>query len=237
MRFAYADPPYLGCAAKLYGDPTYDDPGAHVDLMFHLDGQYDAWALSLHEPSLRVLLPAAPPGVRVAVWVKPFASFKPGVDPAYTWEPVIYRTARKASKDVDTVRDHHVANITLKRGLAGAKPASFCYWIFGLLGADPTDDFADIFPGTGGVTVAWDAWCQRDRVDQGTLFDSEAANRAPTHAELVARIRIVEESNNPPEKPGAPQQDGPSTTSAPAEGASEGRTDTTGHGPGREEKS
>ena len=41
------------------------------------------------------------------------------------------------------------------------------------LGADPTDDFADIFPGTGGVTVAWDAWCQRDRVDQGTLFDSE----------------------------------------------------------------
>lgn len=147
----YADPPYLGCAAKLYGDPAYDDPAAHVALMARMDAEADAWALSLHEPSLRVLLPLAPEGIRVGVWVKPFASFKPGVDPAYTWEPVIYRTARRWSREQSTARDHVSANITLKKGLAGAKPPAFWVWLFELLGASPGDDFRDLFPGTGGV--------------------------------------------------------------------------------------
>jgi len=188
MRFAYADPPYIGCAAKLYGDPTYDDERAHVALVERMDAEFDAWALSMHAPSLRYLLHKAPQNVRVAAWVKPFASFKPGVDPAYTWEPVVYRTARKWSREQPTVRDYHSANITLKQGLAGAKPASFCYWIFDLLGASPSDDFEDLFPGTGAVTKAWDVW-RRDRmVDQGSLFGAESANRAPTHEELVNLI-------------------------------------------------
>jgi hypothetical protein len=154
----YADPPYLGCAAKLYGDPTYDDPGAHVALMERMDAEADAWALSLHEPSLRVLLPLAPDGVRVGAWVKPFASFKPGVDPAYTWEPVIYRTKRRWSREQPTCRDHVAENITLKRGLTGAKPEAFCFWLFDLLGAAPDDDFRDLFPGSGAVSRAWEAW-------------------------------------------------------------------------------
>ena len=160
-RIAYADPPYLGCAAKLYGDPTYDDPREHIDLMARMESGYDAWALSLHEPSLRVLLPEAPEGVRVGVWVKPFASFKPGVDPAYTWEPVIFKTAREWSRDQATVRDHVSASITLKRGLAGAKPVGFCDWLFHLLGAQATDEFHDLFPGTGAVGDAWDTWSRQ----------------------------------------------------------------------------
>ena len=158
-RIVYADPPYVGCAAKLYGDPTYDDPAAHVALMEEMDGSADAWALSLHEPSLRVLLPLAPEGVRVAAWVKPFASFKPGVDPAYTWEPVIYRTARKWSREQWTCRDHVSAPIALLKGLTGAKPTAFCFWLFELLGASPDDEFVDVFPGSGQVTRAWEAWC------------------------------------------------------------------------------
>ena len=154
-RLAYADPPYLGSAQKLYGDPTYDDPEAHRALIRDLDSGYDGWALSLHEPSLRVLLPMCPPGVRVAAWVKPFASFKPGVDPAFTWEPVIYRTVRMWSRDQPTQRDHVSCSVTLRRGLVGAKPEQFCLWLFHLLGATPDDEFHDLFPGTGAVTQAW----------------------------------------------------------------------------------
>jgi hypothetical protein len=161
----FADPPYLGCAARLYGDhpeaAAYDDPAAHVALMERMDREADAWALSLHEPSLRVLLPLAPEGVRVAAWVKPFASFKPGVDPAYTWEPVIYRTRRKWSREQHTCRDHVTANITLERGLTGAKPEMFCFWLFELLGASIADDFRDLFPGSGAVMRAWKKWCSQ----------------------------------------------------------------------------
>jgi hypothetical protein len=167
-RIVYADPPYLGTpgsrvsAASLYPEHPlsvwFDDPASHVDLMDRMDREYDAWALSLHEPSLRVLLPFAPEGVRVGVWVKPFASFKPGVDPAYTWEPVIYRTARKWSREQRTCRDHVSANITLKRGLTGAKPEAFCFWLFELLGASPDDGFTDLFPGSGAVGRAWEKW-------------------------------------------------------------------------------
>ena len=95
------------------------------------------------------------------MWVKPFAVFRRGVDPAYTWEPVIYRTARKWNEKQPTVRDFHSANITMKRGLPGAKPESFCFWIFDLLGASPGDEFVDVFPGTGAVTLAWHSWCGR----------------------------------------------------------------------------
>ena len=39
--------------------------------------------------------------------------------------------------------------------VVGAKPAVFCRWMFDLLGAEPQDDFTDIFPGSGGVARAW----------------------------------------------------------------------------------
>jgi hypothetical protein len=32
----------------------------------------------------------------------------------------------------------------------GAKPAAFCRWVFGLLGAAPGDTLDDLFPGSGG---------------------------------------------------------------------------------------
>ncbi len=157
MRFAYADPPYLGNAKKLYGDATYDDPEEHRRLILELE-PYDAWALSFSTPSLKVILPMCPEDARIGAWVKPFASFKPGVDPAYTWEPVIYRSARKWSRDQPTCRDYISCNITLKKGLTGAKPEDFCYWLFRLLGARPGDQFDDLFPGTGGVIRAWEEW-------------------------------------------------------------------------------
>ena len=159
MRFAYADPPYMGQARKHYGPDAREVN--HSLLIEHLE-TFDAWALSLSSPSLGIILPLCPDGVRVGAWVKPFASFKRGVDPAYAWEPVIFKTARKWERDVDTVRDWMSANITLKKGCHGAKPEAFCFWIFDVLGCVPSDTFVDLFPGSGAVGVAWATWRAHD---------------------------------------------------------------------------
>lgn len=85
------------------------------------------------------------------------------VNPAYAWEPVIVhggRTRRERSEP--TVRDWVAASITLRRGLSGAKPMAFCYWLFGVLGLRPGDELIDLFPGTGAVTAAWSLWQERE---------------------------------------------------------------------------
>lgn len=156
MRIAYADPPYVGQAKKLYKSEEVD----HAKLLRDLR-QYDGWALSASSPSLFGLIQLCDPlNTRIAAWVKPFAIFKPGVNPAYAWEPVLYKPARSGKdraggRKAPTVRDWHSCNITLRRGLTGAKPEGFCYWLFDLLGMESEDEFVDMFPGTGGVTAAW----------------------------------------------------------------------------------
>lgn len=50
MRFAYADPPYIGQAKRHYSP--------------------DGWALSASAPSLATILPLCPSGYRVAVWAR-----------------------------------------------------------------------------------------------------------------------------------------------------------------------
>jgi hypothetical protein len=163
MRFAYADPPYLGCG-KLYvqqhGEArAWDDPQNHFDLIDRLFDEYpDGWVLSCHEPSLHTLRNYAGRDCRTGIWVKPFASFKPNVNPAYAWEPVIFRGGRKFSRKDATVRDWVAGNITLKRGLTGAKPREFCRWVFSLLNAKKGDEMDDLFPGTGAVGAAWAEW-------------------------------------------------------------------------------
>jgi len=160
VRFAYADPPYLGLAKKIYGDPTYDDPRAHEALVWRLCDDYpDGWAMSLTSGSLCEILAFCPDDVRVMAWVKPFASFKPGVNPAYAWEPVIVRGGRRRGREIPTVRDWIACNSSLGgRSFVGAKPAAFCYWIFDVLGARPDDTLDDLFPGSGAVMNAWKTW-------------------------------------------------------------------------------
>ena len=157
MRFAYADPPYIGQAAKHYSHDPRCAEVDHAELIAKLNG-YDAWALSLSSPTLRIILPMCPEDVRVMAWVKPFASFKPNVNPAYAWEPVIVKGGRKRPRTEPTVRDWVSANITLRKGLSGAKPPVFCFWLFDVLGMQAGDEFDDIFPGTGGVSRAWDEY-------------------------------------------------------------------------------
>lgn len=168
LRFAYADPPYIGQARKHYGqEASYAGEVDHVELLARLDRDFDGWALSASSPSLlgpNGLAASAPEGTRIASWVKPFASFKKGVNPAYAWEPVLFKSGRKRELREDTVRDWHSANITMKRGLSGAKPESFCFWLFDLLGMQPDDELVDLFPGTGAVTRALDSWRRQTRL-------------------------------------------------------------------------
>lgn len=151
-KVAYADPPYIGQAKKHYGkEESYGGEVDHVALVASLQ-QYDGWALSASSPSLQYILSICPPTVRVGAWVKPFCSFKPNVNPAYAWEPVIFVPARKRGRDKPTIRDFVSANITLKKGLSGAKPPAFSAWIYDLLQMEPEDEFIDLFPGTGAVS-------------------------------------------------------------------------------------
>ena len=170
MRVAYADPPYLGQSSKHYAaHPDFAGEVDYAALVARLVAEFPAgWALSCSSPSLRDLLPLCPRSARVAVWVKPFHAFKRNVRPAYAWEPLIFTGGRNPpavahpppakGARATTPRDWVSASITLRRGLVGAKPESFCFWLFDLLGLVASDELVDLFPGTGGVGVAWERW-------------------------------------------------------------------------------
>jgi hypothetical protein len=174
LRFAYADPPYLGNCG-LYGHHRrddgrcWDDPETHRALIGALVTEFPhGWALSLSVPSLRTVLPMTPVDARVGAWVKTFSIFKKGVRPAYAWEPVVFWRGRNPSagfphapplkrgeqttpKDFVLIPDSLVLAepITLRRGLTGAKPEAFCRWVLSLLNVRPGDVVVDIYPGTG----------------------------------------------------------------------------------------
>lgn len=173
MRCAYADPPYLGRGKADYGKhhpnaSVWDLLSTHQSLIERLCDEFpEGWALSLHVPSLRLIAPLCPADSRVAAWVKPWAIFKPGVNPGYCWEPVIWRGGRgfqaRGGKRAPTVRDWVSCNILQGSGLKGAKPRKFCFWIFDLLGLWPGDELVDLFPGTEAVGRAWEAYCTGHR--------------------------------------------------------------------------
>lgn len=184
MRFAYADPPYLGEAERLYGHlhpdaAAYDDPATHRALIDRLCSEFDGWGLSLHVPSLRVILPMVPADARICAWVKPFASFKPNVRQAYAWEPLIVMPARRRGNDRITVPDYVSANIAMLKGLPGAKPEPVLHWLFEFAGCEPDDEFTDIFPGTGIGTRAWESWCRQPSLLIGASPD------APDQMEMI----------------------------------------------------
>lgn len=160
MLIAFADPPYPGQARRHYADDPRCAEVDHAALIAQLERAYpDGWALSTNEPNLRTLLPLCPARVRVMPWVKPFASFKPGVGVAYAWEPVLVAGGRPRTRQQPTVRDWVSANITLQTGTHGAKPLAFCWWLFDVLNLMPADTLVDVYPGSGAVTTAWASWC------------------------------------------------------------------------------
>ena len=170
MRFAYADPPYIGQAKRHYSHDPRCAEVDHVALVRKLFTEFpDGWALSCSSPSLGEIL-ANIQSVRVeleilkderiGVWCKSFCAFKRNVRPAYAWEPVIFWGGRnpmnghraaipeKNGKQT-TPKDYIVEPITLQKGLVGAKPEKVCRWILDLLNFQHGDELVDLYPGTG----------------------------------------------------------------------------------------
>ena len=196
LVMAYADPPYIGQSKRHYGDHVdYAGEVDHEKLIARLVRDYpDGWALSLSSPSLQPilevcrenLLSTMDGNIRVMAWVKPFAAFKRNVRVAYAWEPVLVRPALRlegATPTRDFVEDLAMFDldlavaepITMRRGLTGAKPEKFCFWLFEAMGLRPEDELHDLFPGSGAVQRAWEKWSNREPAGNQLAFDGEAA--------------------------------------------------------------
>lgn len=157
MKFAYADPPYLGNGKRRYApfhdnSTEYDDKQAHVDLVARLTDEYpDGWALSCNPKDLAWLLPVCPDDVRVCAWTKTFHQIRVNVSVQYAWEPVILRGGRDMRHRRPMTRDWLSCAIAMRKGLPGAKPKQFFEWVTAMLGYQTGDTLDDIFPGTGGL--------------------------------------------------------------------------------------
>jgi hypothetical protein len=158
MKFAYADPPYLGNGKKHYSpfhenSGEYDSVESHLALLNRLVTDYpDGWALSCNPKDLRWILPALPDDVRVAAWTKTFHQIRVNVSTQYAWEPVVWRGGANIVPRKPMVRDWMACHIGMKKGLPGAKPEAFNRWVLDLLGFDPhRDELDDLFPGSNGM--------------------------------------------------------------------------------------
>jgi hypothetical protein len=157
VKFAYADPPYLGCGKSHYGEhheaaADWDDPATHLALIARLVDEYpDGWAVSLNPRDLRLYLPACPEDARVASWCKTWHQIRP-TTVQFAWEPVIWRGGRKDNKRAPMVRDWLACPVTRMTGLKGAKPPTFNQWVLDLLCYRPDEDtIDDLFPGSGSL--------------------------------------------------------------------------------------
>lgn len=161
MRLGYADPPYPGQARKHYGDhPDFAGEVDHAALLTAL-ASYDGWALSTAARSLQEVLALCPAGVRVLAWCKPIAPPMSGHG-VFGWEPVIVSWARPPASDLRDTLTVSPEQYTFRPKPAGyvtgSKPPAFCRWLFAWLGAEPQDQFTDLFPGSRAVSDAWDAF-------------------------------------------------------------------------------
>ena len=172
MRFAYADPPYLGMCGRYghnhndgerpFDGHCWDEAETHRLLIDYLSS-YDGWSLSLHLPSLATILPMCPPDSRILAWCKSWASWKPGVFPAYAWEPVIFHGAKRKRRyggGSVTPSDWFVTHCA-QFGFFGAKPEPFTWWIMDCLGIRPEDEFEDLFAGSGLAGRSAEKWRQQ----------------------------------------------------------------------------
>jgi hypothetical protein len=174
MRFGYADPPYPGMARRWYrSHPDYAGEVDHRELVDRLERDFpDGWALSTSARALKQVLALCPDDIRVCAWTKPMsAMFVNSVSVQYSWEPVLLMRGRDRRGRNPTVRDWLAASpdgytwrARPENHVIGAKPQAFCFWLFDLLGCDETDELVDLFPGSGAVGDAWEAWSRQQRL-------------------------------------------------------------------------
>lgn len=195
MRFAYADPPYLGRAeyyrAHHPDAMIWDDPETHRALIARLQAEYpDGWAMSLSERSLRTILPMCPVEARTAAWISDRARYAGKAMPVRRhFEPVIFCGGRDGSNrtadfiitaqepmPVGTQR-YELDKSAIRAGkvFVGRKPAAFCRWVLALLGYQCGDVLDDLFPGTGAMGLSV-AGLQSSGHDALPMFEFAAGN-------------------------------------------------------------
>lgn len=156
-RFAYADPPYPGLALRYYCSDEVD----HVALVARLRDEFpDGWALSTSAAALRSVLALCPPTTRVCVWNRGVRHVRAARRPLCAWEPVLLSGGRRLEPGSDPVCDLLTLSIAARArshpgALVGMKPAAFVCWLWRLLGAQPGDELADLYPGSDAVSRAW----------------------------------------------------------------------------------
>ena len=179
MRFAIADPPYLGRAERWYGAAgrghlkheesradvhpdagVWDDPRRHVELVEQMMVRYDGWAIAMTSalPSLRVYASVAPDGAFFGSWVRTNA-MPDGSRITKAWEPVLFFVPRelRGRDTAPSTADVLIEGVNVKAGFVGHKPAKWTRWVLGVLGYDPgRDTVDDVFPGSGAVSAAAD---------------------------------------------------------------------------------
>jgi hypothetical protein len=163
LRFAYADPPYIGQAARLYGKhPDYAGEVDHAQLVGRLNRDYDGWALSASMKSLQYVLSLCPTDVVVLAWHKTSGAPPMGDNRMYSWEPVILRGGRRPSSPTRTSLVGGIPLYTFHGAppghLVGEKPVWFAKWLFACAGLRQGDQFVDLFPGSGAMSRAWHAY-------------------------------------------------------------------------------
>lgn len=181
MKFAYADPPYLGRGeyyrAHHADAMAWNKPETHRALIERLQAEFaDGWVLSLSERSLRTILPMCPPEARTAAWITDRPRYAGKAVPVRKhFEPVIFMggrtyadTGNRAGDFIVTQQEPMPAgqpryamvkeNIRAGKVFLGRKPRAFCRWVIALLGARAGDTFEDLFPGSGAFGAAWQEW-------------------------------------------------------------------------------
>jgi hypothetical protein len=154
MRFAYADPPYPGCA-MYYPEKREVD---HVRLIRRLQLHYtDGWALSTNQEGVRTLWPLIPEA-RLCVWVKAPPNVKT-FRAQVSWEGLFVMGGRPQDASVATDLLDSLVYAGRHRAFPGAmigmKPPAFAEWMFRQLGATAGDTLDDLFPGSGAIGEAW----------------------------------------------------------------------------------
>ena len=160
-RFAYADPPYPG-KAGYYDERQEVDHASLLEQL--LAGGWDGWALSTSAAALRDVLAMCPVGIRVCAWRRqhrPTSSRRP----LSAWEPLLVYGGRELSTDgpqevIDHL-DYRGRYDSFPGALVGMKPPEFAVWMFAQLGAQPGDELADLFPGSGAIGRAWELYTSR----------------------------------------------------------------------------
>lgn len=176
MKFAIADPPYLGSAYRWYGlngrakghglgradqhpeAELWDKPEKHIELANKLLNEFDGFAIALTSHSLSTYLSVIKTerenGIRVMSWIKP-ASLPSGSRITQSYEPVIVKIPkdRKGRNSGKQMVDYLI-KAAPRKGFAGSKPKEWTIWVMQAMGVRQEDEVIDLFNGSGAVAKA-----------------------------------------------------------------------------------